>query len=80
MNIRNIIKTVLTIAFALGTALAVSAQQDGIPHLRLTDKVFTPAPTKAVVELSANFMREKPDKEPRPVHRLGRQPWTCQDE
>ena len=63
MNIRNIIKTVLTIAFALGTALAVSAQQDGIPHLRLTDKVFTPAPTKAVVELSANFMREKPEYE-----------------
>ena len=63
MNIRNIIKPVLTIAFTFGTVLAVSAQQNGNPHLRLTDKVFTPAQSKAVVDLSANFMREKPEYE-----------------
>ena len=41
----------------------LSAQEPENKHLRLTDKVLPAVPTHAVVELSVNFMREKPEFE-----------------
>lgn len=63
MNIRTIFRTALILSIALGTALAASAQPTGNSHLRLTDKELALAPVKAVVDLSVNFMREKPEYE-----------------
>ena len=42
---------------------ALSAQDAKPKHLSYSDKEIALAPTKAVVELSANFMREKPEYE-----------------
>ena len=52
-------------SFALlgGAAVAAGAQDSANPHLKFSDKEIALAPTKAVVELSANFMREKPEFE-----------------
>ena len=56
-------RIILPLALLTGAAVAAGAQKPGNPHLRTTDKELSTAPTKAVVELSANFMREKPEYE-----------------
>ena len=60
-------KSLLTSVFAISALIiipqTIQAQDNKPKHLTFTDKELAVAPTKAVVELSANFMREKPEYE-----------------
>ena len=59
MNIRI---TALAALAAAILPLAVSTQQyDGVKEIKILNKELLAPRTKAVVELSANFMREEPD-------------------
>lgn len=52
---------ILTLASFLALSFTSFAQNDAVREIRMTDKTLETAPKKAVVELSANFMREEPD-------------------
>ncbi|MBR1927201.1 MAG: C40 family peptidase [Bacteroidales bacterium] len=60
---RKVINLILLTLMLLSVHTVLPAQEPGQKHLRFTDKELSHAPTKAVVELSANFMREEPEYE-----------------
>ncbi|MBR5660367.1 MAG: C40 family peptidase [Bacteroidales bacterium] len=60
---RNLLTSVLAFSALFTLPLAIQAQDNKPKHLTFTDKELAVAPTKAVVELSVNFMREKPEYE-----------------
>ena len=57
----RLLNSVIVASAILGTSVCLSAQNEVQKHLKFTDKEVEEAPTKAVVDLSANFMREEPD-------------------